>query len=253
MSAALGRTGTHEAPQHQEHPQDLDQSSSSSEFDVKTPQEQGQIHDEAVHALARKFTEQSHHSHHESPFQAPEGSSLDPSSPNFKAKDWARAFFNARSSTNAPPRQAGVAFKNLNVWGVGSPTDFQTSVGNSILKLPSLFGRGTQKIDILRDLEGLVLPGEVRLTEMSLEYLLTGYFFQQCCVLAPPGSGSSTLLKTIAGETHGFQVSPDSYTNYQGIPREQMHSKFRGEVTYTAEVDVHYPQLPVWTTLYFAA
>lgn len=66
-------------------------------------------------------------------------------------------------------------------------------------------------------------------------------------------SGCSTLLKTIAGETHGFQVSPDSYLNYQGISAKEMKTKFRGEAIYTAEVDAHFPQLSVGDTLYFAA
>jgi ABC-type multidrug transport system ATPase subunit len=66
-------------------------------------------------------------------------------------------------------------------------------------------------------------------------------------------SGCSTLLKTIAGETHGFQVSPDSYLNYQGVPAQEMHSSFRGEAIYTAEVDAHFPHLSVGDTLYFAA
>lgn len=66
-------------------------------------------------------------------------------------------------------------------------------------------------------------------------------------------SGCSTLLKTIAGETHGFQVSPDSYLNYQGVPAKDMNTVFRGEAIYTAEVDAHFPQLSVGDTLYFAA
>jgi ABC-type multidrug transport system ATPase subunit len=60
-------------------------------------------------------------------------------------------------------------------------------------------------------------------------------------------------LKTIAGETHGFEVDPESYINYQGITPKQMSKNFRGEAIYTAEVDAHYPQLAVGDTLYFAA
>jgi ATP-binding cassette subfamily G (WHITE) protein 2 (PDR) len=66
-------------------------------------------------------------------------------------------------------------------------------------------------------------------------------------------SGCSTLLKTIAGETHGFQVSPESHLNYQGITAKDMNTTFRGEAIYTAEVDAHFPQLSVGDTLYFAA
>jgi hypothetical protein len=73
------------------------------------------------------------------------------------------------SSQGANPRIAGVAFRDLNVWGQGSPTDFQSTVGNYILKLPSLFRRGRQKIEILQNLDGLLLSGE------------------QLCVLGPPG------------------------------------------------------------------
>jgi ATP-binding cassette subfamily G (WHITE) protein 2 (PDR) len=73
------------------------------------------------------------------------------------------------NSEETIPRVAGLAFRDLNVWGKGSPTDFQSTVGNKILKLPSLFGRGGQKIEILRNLDGLLLPGE------------------QLCVLGPPG------------------------------------------------------------------
>lgn len=69
----------------------------------------------------------------------------------------------------------------------------------------------------------------------------------------PPGSGCSTFLKTITGETHGFVVDKDSYLNYQGITAKEMNENFRGEAIYTAEVDVHFPNMTVGDTLYFAA
>ena len=72
-------------------------------------------------------------------------------------------------------------------------------------------------------------------------------------VLGRPGSGCSTLLKTISGETHGFFIDQKSEINYQGIPMEKMHNDFRGECIYQAEVDVHFPQLTVGQTLEFAA
>ena len=72
-------------------------------------------------------------------------------------------------------------------------------------------------------------------------------------VLGRPGSGCSTLLKTISGETHGFYIDQKSEINYQGIPKEMMHKDFRGECMYQAEIDVHFPQLTVGQTLNFAA
>jgi hypothetical protein len=132
--------------------------------------EQGDERERAVLKLARKFTSQSEQHNYGSPFEAVAGSSLDPSSETFRAKDWAKAFYDLRySEEEAIPRVAGIAFTNLSVCGQGLPTDFQSTVGNQILKLPSVFGKGAQKIEILRDLDGLILPGE------------------QLCVLGPPG------------------------------------------------------------------
>jgi ABC-type multidrug transport system ATPase subunit len=74
-----------------------------------------------------------------------------------------------------------------------------------------------------------------------------------CWLLILGSSGCSTLLKTIAGETFGFSVDPESYLNYRGIPAKDMNTAFRGEAIYTAEVDAHFPQLTVGNTLYFAA
>jgi ABC-type multidrug transport system ATPase subunit len=60
-------------------------------------------------------------------------------------------------------------------------------------------------------------------------------------------------LKTISGETAGFNVDKETTINYQGISMKQMHNDFRGECIYQAEVDVHFPQLTVGQTLEFAA
>ena len=149
-------------------------SESSSENDKAPAVDHSDQHERKVLELVRKYTSQSAHNHHGSPFSAPEGSELDPKSDNFRARSWAKAFYQLRyGSEEVTARVAGVAFKSLDVWGHGSPTDFQSTVGNKILKLPSLFGRGSQKIEILRDLDGLVLPGEL------------------LCVLGPPGYVSS--------------------------------------------------------------
>lgn len=146
------------------------ESNSSSEYGSKDDIGRSEQHEREVHDLVRKFTTQSQQHQLGSPFDAQQNSKLDPSSEHFRAKDWARSFYDLRySSEETVARVAGVAFKSLDVWGKGSPTDFQATVGNKILKLPALFGRGTQKIEILRDLDGLILPGE------------------QLCVLGPPG------------------------------------------------------------------
>lgn len=175
------------------------------------------------------------------PFEAEKDSSLDPHSENFRARHWVRSMIKLSEAENRlPGRTAGVAFRNLNVHGYGAATDYQKDVGNIWLESIGLAKKALglskpRRIDILRDFEGLVESGEMLV------------------VLGPPGSGCSTFLKTLTGETHGFVVDEGSYLNYQGIPADHMHKYFRGEAIYTAEVDVHFPMLSVGDTLYFAA
>ncbi|KAJ7128069.1 ABC-2 type transporter-domain-containing protein [Mycena filopes] len=168
---------------------------------------------------------------------------LDPRSEKFDINAWLKSVMAivSRDPENFPTRTAGVSFRNLHVHGVGSPTDYQKTVGNVWLGVVSsvrvLFGMGNgkRKIQILRDFDGLVKSGELLV------------------VLGRPGSGCSTFLKTISGLTHGFTVEPEADIQYQGIPREVMHNDFRGEVIYNAETDVHFPHLTVGQTLLFAA
>lgn len=195
-----------------------------------------------VQQLARELTSRSDTpSHTQNPFEANDGGPLDPHGSGFKAKAWAKAFYNLRAglTDGNSSKVAGISFKKLHVFGYGSPTDYQKSIANIFLKALDVIrvvtGTGKQKITILQDLNGLVRSGEM------------------IAVLGPPGSGCSTLLKTIAGDTYGFEVGPGSNINYQGIPPEQMRTRYRGEAIYTAEVDAHFPMLSVGDTLYFAA
>lgn len=161
--------------------------------------------EKAVLKLARTITDHSTRSSSgKNPFEFEKDSVLDPHSPNFKARAWAKAMLSlqSRDPEKFPTRTAGIAYKNLNVFGYGVATDYQKSVSNIVLEVlgvwRSILKIGRRRIDILRDFEGLVESGEMLV------------------VLGPPGSGCSTLLKTIAGETHGIFVDDRSYINYQG-------------------------------------
>ncbi|KAK2591158.1 Multidrug resistance protein [Conoideocrella luteorostrata] len=175
----------------------------------------------------------------QNPFFAEKDSPLNPSSPSFSSREWAKAMVELVSQDGASFRSSGVCFQNLNVHGFGAATDYQKDVANVWLStagaLRQLSGGGKQRIDILRNFDGLVRNGEMLV------------------VLGPPGSGCSTFLKTIAGEMNGIYVGDGSYFNYQGISAKEMHTHHRGEAIYTAEVDVHFPQLSVGDTLTFAA
>ncbi|KAL3421854.1 ABC transporter cdr4 [Phlyctema vagabunda] len=198
-----------------------------------------------VNKLARAITEASiknSHGEHVNPFLGSDDPALDPKSGKFSAKAWAKALFalQSRDPDRYPERTAGISYKNLSAHGFGEATDYQKTFGNYPLEVPGLFkkmlGKQTKsKIQILKNFDGLVRSGEMLV------------------VLGRPGSGCSTLLKTISGETDGFFVDTASEINYQGIPMEKMHKDFRGECIYQAEVDVHFPQLTVGQTLMFAA
>ncbi|KAJ7770562.1 ABC-2 type transporter-domain-containing protein [Mycena metata] len=178
------------------------------------------------------------------PFEDVQGNeALDPRSEKFDINAWLKSVMSitSRDPESFPTRTAGVSFRNLHVHGIGSPTDYQKTIGNvwldafSSLRVLFGMGNGKRKIQILRDFDGLVKSGEMLV------------------VLGRPGSGCSTFLKTISGLTHGFTVEPEADIQYQGIPREVMHKDFRGEVIYNAETDVHFPHLTVGQTLLFAA
>ncbi|KAF1353963.1 ABC-2 type transporter-domain-containing protein [Delphinella strobiligena] len=203
---------------------------------------------EEIHSLAKRLsrtqTEQSGWTHvPENPFgELDENSTINPNGPNFKPRHWVKSMLklNQNEPDKNPQRTAGIAFKNLHVYGYGQATDYQKSVGNIFLEgvglIKSLLGKvKPTKIDILHECEGLVNAGEMLV------------------VLGPPGAGCSTFLKTLTGETHGFHIGEGSSMNYQGISPKEMNSQYRGEAIYTAEVDVHFPNLTVGDTLYFAA
>ncbi|KAK1754275.1 ABC-2 type transporter-domain-containing protein [Echria macrotheca] len=219
------------------------------ETDAFTDEDEDEIEVERrnslVQALARKYTNQSHAAGDGAGGNVfliaseDENSPLNPNGPNFNARAWAKAVVDMVSGEGHQFRTTGVAFQHLNVFGFGSPTDYQKDFLNIWLEVVSvgrkLLGNKGHRIDILRDFDGVVRKGEMLV------------------VLGPPGSGCSTFLKTIAGDYNGIFIDDKSYFNYQGMTAKEMHTHHRGEAIYTAEVDTHFPQLSVGDTLTFAA
>jgi ATP-binding cassette subfamily G (WHITE) protein 2 (PDR) len=122
-----------------------------------------------VNALARQLTKHSTYSNvlDESPFNAPKDSQLNPHSPNFNARAWAKSILNLqlREPEKSTMRSAGIAFRDLNVHGFGSDTDYQKTVGNifweGVEVAKKVFGVGQRKIQILRGFDGLLESGEM--------------------------------------------------------------------------------------------
>ncbi|KAF7553146.1 hypothetical protein G7Z17_g3859 [Cylindrodendrum hubeiense] len=170
------------------------------------------------------------------------GSKLDPFSPRFDAFQWMKSFVHLFESDpeTGPTRSAGVAFRNLSVFGDATDTEFQKTTGNIFLAMASslvglVSNSGTKRRQILREFEGIVDPGEMLL------------------VLGPPGSGCSTFLRTISGRAEGLTLSQESHINFRGLTPKQMQSWFRSDLLYNAETDVHLPALTVGNTLEFAS
>ena len=93
------------------------------------------------------------------------GSTMDPTSSHFRPRAWIRALLDAQDPNQYKPRTAGFSFRNLNAYGFGTATDYQKTVGNIWLYfagvLRSTLGGAKTRIDILRDLEGLVNHSEM--------------------------------------------------------------------------------------------
>ena len=164
---------------------------------------------------------------------------LDPESSEFDIYIWARALMRAMDEDGIKMARASCAFKNLNVSGSGNALSLQADVASVLLAPLRLneyfnFGQKPQK-QILRDFEGVVKSGEMLI------------------VLGRPGSGCSTLLKTLCGELTGLGLDKNSTIHYSGIPLDRMMKEFKGETAYNQEVDKHFPHLTVGETLTFAA
>jgi ATP-binding cassette subfamily G (WHITE) protein 2 (PDR) len=159
-----------------------------------------------ISALARSITRTPTDIEHESDLYHPiQDSDLDPHSPAFNPRTWAKAIVQLERSSTATNliRKSGIAFQGLSVYGEKSDFAYQNTFGNAPLKLWStlraiLTGVGRHRVSILDEVEGVLDTGEMLL------------------VLGPPGSGCSTLLKSIAGETDATSVTENAMMNYRG-------------------------------------
>ncbi|KAL0259352.1 hypothetical protein SLS55_005088 [Diplodia seriata] len=169
----------------------------------------------------------------------PESPELDPSSGKFDLYKWLRFYMRGMDEEDIKVSKSGVRFRNLNVSGSGSALNLQKNVGSILMapfRLNEYLGLGQKNEKrILKDFDGLMESGELLI------------------VLGRPGSGCSTLLKTICGELHGLSLDPKSEIDYNGIPHKQMLKEFKGELVYNQEVDKHFPHLTVGQTLEMAA
>ncbi|KAF2139372.1 uncharacterized protein K452DRAFT_275615 [Aplosporella prunicola CBS 121167] len=149
-----------------------------------------------------------------------------------------------QSSEEEKTRHLGVVFKGLTVKGMGLGAALQPTNGDLFLALPrflkNLLTRGPRQAagkppirTILDNFSGCIKPAEMLL------------------VLGRPGAGCSTFLKVLGNQRFGYEAI-DGDVLYGGTSAKEMANKYRSEIIYTPEDDLHYATLKVKNTLQFA-
>lgn len=147
---------------------------------------------------------------------------LQPDNADFDLSRWLKRVLQELQNEGITPKRSGIAYQNLHVSGSGAALQLQQTVGSwltSPLRLGEMFSFGAKEPKrILQNFDGVLQAGQLLI------------------VLGRPGSGCSTLLKTMCGELDGLTVDDKSTIHYNGIPQKTMKKEFRGETTYNQEV-----------------
>jgi ABC-type multidrug transport system ATPase subunit len=162
----------------------------------------------------------------------------------FNLRDWVTNYEDESAKVGSKRKQLGVSWSDLSVQGADSmdmkvptiPSMAIFEVIGPIFSLINTFGIKFPKRksrNLLQGFSGSAKPGEMVL------------------VLGRPGAGCSTFLKTIANQRNGFMgVTGD--VHYGGIDAKEMSKRFKGQVIYSEEDDVHNATLTVSQTIDFA-
>ena len=164
---------------------------------------------------------------------------LNPNREEFDFYKWVRMLLKLMEDEGIKHSRTGVIFKNLNITGSGTATHLQKTVASPIVaafhpRESFNIGKKSEKL-ILKDFNGVVKEGEMLM------------------VLGRPGSGCSTFLKCLSGQTEGLKKKKGTEIHYNGVPQERFKKEFRGEAMYSGEDEKHFPHLTVGQTLNFAA
>jgi hypothetical protein len=146
---------------------------------------------------------------------------VDPLHEAFDLPKFLKMFRHQLENEGIHMRKIGMVYKNLNIFGSGAALQLQQTVADFVLaplRIGEWFSGGKKAHkQILRNFDGVIRSGEMLI------------------VLGRPGSGCSTLLKTMCGELHGLDMDKNSAVHYNGIPQEQMKKEFKGEAIYNQE------------------
>lgn len=164
---------------------------------------------------------------------------LDPSSDNFVSAAWIKnmSYLALADPDYYKPYSLDCCWRDLSASGASADVAYQSTFLNMPRKVLSSARRAlmpakeNNTFQILKPMDGIINPGELLV------------------VLGRPGSGCTTLLKSISANTHGFKLSKDTHISYKGLSPSDISKHFRGEVVYNAEADIHLPHLTVYQTL----
>lgn len=127
---------------------------------------------------------------------------VDPSHAAFDFDRWSQTVARLRAELGviSPPR-SGCVFRRLTVRGSASPIRYQDTVWTALVSLfdfSKLWRGAVQTKTILHNLDGVLQKGELLL------------------VLGMPGSGCTTFLKAITGQTSGLDIDSETVIEYRG-------------------------------------
>ncbi|ORX62950.1 hypothetical protein DM01DRAFT_1314652 [Hesseltinella vesiculosa] len=157
---------------------------------------------------------------------------------DFNLDDFLHTLNNDLGDANIARKRLGVTWRNLSVQGFAADAHTIPNVFSFVVEMLQFwkyFGIGisTSRKQILRDLNGFCKDGEMLL------------------VLGRPGAGCTSLLRVIANMRDGF-TDIDGDFSYGGIDAKEFGARYRGQVCYNSEEDLHYPTLTLKQTLQFA-
>ncbi len=217
--ALIMRTATRETIQSSENTQDelkVDQNMASrDDIDVEDHERLAKItsNPDAMHRLEQLARTLSTHTTRDAPIE------VDPE--DFDLNFILRSFINDAQNSGIHLRSSGIRWRNLTAWGIDDAHSHATDVSDifrSLINLPgkikSLRHKSTRQI--IRDFDGVLHEGEM------------------CLVLGRPGSGCSTLLKTLAGEVDQLEKI-EGDISYDGLNQDRMLKEFKGDVIYNPE------------------
>ncbi|CAN3362511.1 protein Snq2p [Diutina catenulata] len=156
----------------------------------------------------------------------------------FELEDILKAFVELCNNQGITNRSLGVTMNNATLYGVDERFAVLPTVGD-ILQLPVTIFRAikagkTPTRKILHSVNAVAKPGEMVL------------------ILGRPGAGCTSFLKTVAGTDLSLYKKLEGNIRYDGIPQTEMIKRFKNDLIYNPELDVHFPHLTVEQTLRFA-